>query len=431
MSKHIYTLLILCFSVSVYSQIKVDETKNVGIGIDPQPTVKVSIENDTKNYGLNINSLVYGKSYGLKVSTVSTGNHVYGITNHTSQTQQSGKHTYGLNNQIINILGHTGRVYAIYNKVEDGTGGLVYGLYNFISNSDQQSIGTYNRITATAANDKTLSGTYNYFKASGSGLVYGFRNLFANATGGSGDMSGLINSVSRYASTGIIRGVYNNIYHDSDSDAYGVFNQLTEYGAGDSYGVRNYLSPKNTGDVYGSYNYINNGNSHSGTTYGVYSNVTGGGGSGEKWAGLFEGDVCINGTLLHSSDLKLKSNIQNVSSSLSQILKLAPKTYNHESSDTEKTQYGFIAQELEKIFPDLVREVSTPNHTIKLSSSDISKDEDSESDGLEMETIQREEGSSVKVIEYTALIPILVKSMQEQQDQIETLKKELQALKNK
>jgi len=68
-----------------------------------------------------------------------------------------------------------------------------------------------------------------------------------------------------------------------------------------------------------------------------------------------------------SSDERLKKNIKSLESALSNILKLEGKTYNYRNNESysektipyfdavkEKETFGFLAQDLEKIFPELV-----------------------------------------------------------------------------
>ncbi|WKZ26616.1 MAG: tail fiber domain-containing protein [Candidatus Paceibacterota bacterium] len=55
-----------------------------------------------------------------------------------------------------------------------------------------------------------------------------------------------------------------------------------------------------------------------------------------------------------SSDANLKTNIQNLSDSLAKIIELRGVTFNWKNRVDEKENIGFIAQEIEKIFPELV-----------------------------------------------------------------------------
>ena len=70
-----------------------------------------------------------------------------------------------------------------------------------------------------------------------------------------------------------------------------------------------------------------------------------------------EGKVFANSVEL-SSDSRLKTNVNGISSALDKVVKLRGVTFNWDSSKKpsadKKLQYGFIAQEVEKIFPELV-----------------------------------------------------------------------------
>jgi hypothetical protein len=85
------------------------------------------------------------------------------------------------------------------------------------------------------------------------------------------------------------------------------------------------------------------------------------------------GNAELSGTLTQSSDQRLKMNIQslNASSSLSAIEALNPVTFNWIDPNKGSTlQLGFIAQDVQKIFPNLVSTTSptarTPDGTLGL-----------------------------------------------------------------
>ena len=84
-------------------------------------------------------------------------------------------------------------------------------------------------------------------------------------------------------------------------------------------------------------------------------------------------------TLYQTSDKRLKNNIQNLNSVLDLINGVNPVSFNTENDN--KTKYGFIAQELENIIPDIV---NTPN------------DDD-----------------DYYCVDYVSMIPLLTKSTQE------------------
>jgi hypothetical protein len=101
------------------------------------------------------------------------------------------------------------------------------------------------------------------------------------------------------------------------------------------------------------------------------------------------------------SDIRLKKEIKPLEKSLSQLLLLNPVNYlmktSLASTDYNIKENGFIAQELQKIFPDLV--------------------------------IEGEDKDKLLSINYIALIPVLTKAIQEQQSQIEEQQRQIDELK--
>ena len=99
------------------------------------------------------------------------------------------------------------------------------------------------------------------------------------------------------------------------------------------------------------------------------------------------------GTLTQMSDSTFKTNIRKIDDDvLSKVCKLDGYTYNWKSDKDGQLQVGFIAQEVEKVFPELV------------------------------ETI---DSSNVKLMSYIGMIPYLLEAIKAQQVQIEELKEQL------
>jgi len=71
-----------------------------------------------------------------------------------------------------------------------------------------------------------------------------------------------------------------------------------------------------------------------------------------------DGTAALAGTLTHSSDSRMKTNVNTIGTALDNVLKLRGVTFYWDKtkipSSSDNLQYGFIAQEVEKIFPDLV-----------------------------------------------------------------------------
>src|SRR6185436_12609801 len=68
------------------------------------------------------------------------------------------------------------------------------------------------------------------------------------------------------------------------------------------------------------------------------------------------GNMTITGTLTQNSDMRLKKNIQPLHNSLQKILSLNGYHYHWiDRSGDQNLQTGLIAQEIEKLLPELVR----------------------------------------------------------------------------
>ena len=133
-----------------------------------------------------------------------------------------------------------------------------------------------------------------------------------------------------------------------------------------------------------------------------------GGSSNNVLIQYYDGDVTITGTLTENSDIKLKKDIKDLPSQLENIKQLRPVTYTKKA--TGKSEIGFIAQELETVYTKEfteTKEQPTCEH---------------DSDG----NVLKEE---IKVLSYGRLTAVLTKAIQEQQEQIESLKKEVEELK--
>jgi hypothetical protein len=118
------------------------------------------------------------------------------------------------------------------------------------------------------------------------------------------------------------------------------------------------------------------------------------------------------------SDERLKENIKTIPSALSKLLSLRGVTYNSNKLAEQygyfdkKEQVGVIAQEVEKILPQIV--VPAP--------FDIEQDED----GNEYS----KSGENYKTVQYDKLIPLLIEAIKEQQETIISLQKRIEDLEN-
>jgi len=102
------------------------------------------------------------------------------------------------------------------------------------------------------------------------------------------------------------------------------------------------------------------------------------------------GTITVNGTFNNTSDERLKENIQPIGNALADVCKLQGVSFDWK--DSGDSTYGFIAQRVESILPELV-----------------STDEE---DGM-------------KAVNYVGMIGHLVEAIKEQQAQIDELKQKL------
>jgi hypothetical protein len=100
------------------------------------------------------------------------------------------------------------------------------------------------------------------------------------------------------------------------------------------------------------------------------------------------------------SDIKLKKNVKDINYGLKDVLNIRAVEFDWKEKRKGKHDIGFIAQEIEKIIPEVVNEVTTIGEGAK-------------------------EGDTHKTVDYAKLTSVLIKAVQEQQQQINELKEKL------
>lgn len=117
------------------------------------------------------------------------------------------------------------------------------------------------------------------------------------------------------------------------------------------------------------------------------------------------GDAIITGEFDVLSDVRVKKDIAPVENASDQLSQLNPVTYQMKTDEfphlkmPNDQQYGLIAQEVQKIFPELVTGV--------------------------------DEGEQMMSVNYIQMIPLLIKANQEQAQEITQLKETLKAVLNR
>ncbi len=211
-----------------------------------------------------------------------------------------------------------------------------------------------------------------------------------------------------------------------DATAIAVKGETSWSGSGDHYGMYGY-GAGGTGFNRGVYGSASGGTQAFGVwgtaggasswTIGVFGATTSGTG---RYAVYASGDLAYTGSIAQVSDERFKKDIKPLSGALSKILKLNGVSYQFKTGDElsflsgtsggvpgdgtssvynfpEGKQFGVIAQDVEKVLPELVK--TNP-------------------DGY-------------KMVDYVKIVPILVEAIKEQQMMIDELKAEVELLKKR
>ena len=213
-----------------------------------------------------------------------------------------------------------------------------------------------------------------------------------------------INELSGYVKTGVDVNHKGGAYSDTGvnvnvSDAFqstGVRARVTGSSNGSTYGVQGYI-----GSI------VSNPTGFGAAIYGSSPTTT------NRFAGYFNGNVTVTGTFT-ASDRKLKGNIKNEVNVLDKLAQLEAVTYtfkeNKELNLPSELQHGFIAQNIEEVFPELVTTINKPI---------VDKD------NKEVSTYE------YKAVNYVGLISILTSSLNEMNEKVAALESELEDIKRR
>ncbi len=156
------------------------------------------------------------------------------------------------------------------------------------------------------------------------------------------------------------------------------------YATGSNNNLRLRLRSKGTGSIHLDFGTINSLIYNGSTFYPALDNTTNLGLIGKRFAAVY----AANGTI-QTSDRRLKKNIKSLKYGITDVMKLKPVTFDWKD-DSKKNILGFVAQDLMQVVPDVVEGSEDTQYGVN----------------------------------YSELIPLLTKAIQDQQDQIDSLKKQ-------
>jgi|GEM_PF-6902112 len=388
------------------------------------------------------NNLFTGNEAGLK-NTTGVSNYFAGMQSGISNTTGSynlfiGNYS-GLGNTTGSINLFIGRFAGAHNSGEknhftgfeagySNTTGI-QNFFNGLKSGHANTTGSNNHFEGLEAGFSNSTGSDNYFSGFQSGhknttgagnIAVGFR-AGLNLNGNSNVMMGYAAGYSNTAGNGNVFLGNNAGYQETGSNRLYIDNNATAapliYGRFDenlaringvlqvfktaASGSATLLNLKEVGDIGVKVSYTNTFTNNYWYTYSKpnattdasayhalnYVNSTG---IKEVLYLYGDGDAILFGSMYQASDQRLKKNIKPFTNALSKIRELKAYTYNwNNPSMSQKEQVGFIAQEVEKVFPQFVKE----------------------------------DDKGTKSVAYSNMIPVLMQAINEQQKEIDDLKK--------
>lgn len=384
----------------------------------------------------------------LKINTIggsTAGSYFYGIKSQIDGTDGNNRSilagsngvSLGTNNGVSSYASNGATNISIYSRAYDATSGSNYGIYGVANGT-------------TGVNNRGVQGVADGVNSTGRNTgTLGF------ATNSTLLNNGLLGSA--YGSTADNYGVWGIGYGAVDGkDNRGVMGySINTTPTGLNYGISGWAGGSEVFNIavgaYSDSGPSTNGTNYgvsarassvtaTGTNYGIYSEASNG---ATNYAGFFNGDVTITGTLVQPSDRKLKKEVKPFASALDKINALTPVTYYYKSNAESginlptNMQYGFIAQDLEMVFPELVTtqtlNLATTGDSGHKNSLINSDDENglAESTETKSETNVTKTKEEFKGINYTGLISVLTEAIKEQQALINELKTQNKSLSNR
>jgi hypothetical protein len=209
--------------------------------------------------------------------------------------------------------------------------------------------------------------------------------------------------------------VFNTLPDEGTSATYnyGIIVNLSQANTSGSSRLYNVYGYSTDADAYLSYGVYGRADNASNFNYGLFGIAP----ASNGYAVYSSGNMFSTGSYL-PSDEKLKNGLRSYDSGLAVVMQLRPKSYRYDlrrfdfMNLPEGEQYGFVAQDIERILPHLTRTAYQER--------------------TDPESATREpQGTEFKVVNYVGLIPILTSAIQEQQQLIKDQNQKIRALEQR
>jgi hypothetical protein len=140
-------------------------------------------------------------------------------------------------------------------------------------------------------------------------------------------------------------------------------------------------------------------------------------------------DLTVNGTIHNLSDLNKKDHIIDIApESCMGILNLEPKEFVYKDDELQTRHFGFIAQDVEALFPNLVKEhPSLKKATPYLNQTQQKNNNESENTIIKQDPLDNLKlfvysPSTMKTVNYIEFIPLILAQMKNMQKEIDQLR---------
>jgi hypothetical protein len=359
----------VALSTNGTAAVTVDSSQNVGVGTS-SPAAKVDVAGAASSVGFKVRG---GGNSGINILDVADAG--------------------GSGRTIINASGNLGvGTTSPVGRIDSLANGYAAFVARSAGSGAGQSVASLTSIDSTAAN---------YAAAIYAASVHAFYiaatevgRFDANGRLGVGTVTptGQIHSANTAGYVGVTVTTTNN---------HGVLSQVS----GTGYGVYGYSSSSSYGGVLG-YDPTN-----------TYFTILGYGGYS-----LYANSSAYIGGVVYPSDRRLKENDQNITNALSKVMQLRAVSFDWKAESSRGIQkggatpdYGFIAQEVETVLPDLVHSATSPARP----------------EGITSPLSLEEQLGEHKGIDYARFVPFLTAAIQEQQVLITQLTDRIAALEAK
>jgi len=112
---------------------------------------------------------------------------------------------------------------------------------------------------------------------------------------------------------------------------------------------------------------------------------------------FIDADLIVTGSIFNVSDERLKDNITDINEeTFNHLLELKSSSFTYKTDSKKKKHYGFLAQDVENLFPELVEN----------------------------------NNSGYKTVNYQEFIPLILAKMKNMDEEINSLKEEIRVLKD-